>query len=145
MSNLFTTLLVFSLIAVIIEQLLPDNKISSLIKPVIFCSVIVCFLSTIKNFDYKTGSDGLFYNNEDNIEKVWKLAEQNCEMALEENMDKLCKDNNLSIEEVNVDVSTDLKSFEIERVHIKGFDSESAKNLISSFYSISKEYIITGG
>ena len=145
MSGLFISFFIFALIAVIIEQILPDNKVSALIKPVIFCSVIICFLSTLKNFNYKTGSDDLVYSKYDNTETVWKLAEQNCEKAIEENMKELCKNNQLYIDRISVDVTTDFKSYEIEKVEIYGLDCKNAKNLISSYYLIKKDHIYIGG
>ena len=147
MNNIVFSIFTFIIITAVIEQFLPDNKISSTVKPIIFCAVIISVLSLLgsikfNNSDYNEISE----QNEINTMSVWQCVTDNCETALEDNMKELCDERSLNIEDIKVDIRADNDIFKIRTVEINGIDTSDAKYLISSYYSIPPEYIhIDGG
>ncbi len=141
MVTLVVSVFSFIIIAFVIEQFLPDNRLSLTIKPVIFCAIIISLFTAFANLKLDISDVEISVEKNNNTQSVWECAVSNCETVLENNMKELCSKRSLDIDEINVEVSSDMKTFKIQSIDISGTDNISAKNLISSYYSISSECI----
>ena len=141
MVTLVLSIISFVIIGFIIEQFLPDNKLSLTVKPVIFCAIIISLFTSISNIKLDFPDVKISVEKTNNIKNVWESAVDNCENTLEKNMKDLCIKRSLDIDKIDVEILSDMKSFEIKTITISGADNVSAKNLISSYYSIPSDYI----
>ena len=142
MSTVIYSIFSFVIIGVLLEQFLPENKISALVKPVIFCAIIVCtvsFFGSIK-ISFKNANE-ISEQKEISTQSVWQKVNDNCESSLEEIIKKLCIEKSLNVDEIHVNITNDNNTLNVKNIDIYGIDCYEAKNLISSYYLIPSDCI----
>lgn len=133
------------LIGGIVENIIPENKFASLIKPAISLAIILTVIVYIKNFNFDNAYNFDVESYDINTQDVWDKQAENCEAILEEKILEDCLLYNINIDAIDISVKYDSNRFKIEQVKITGKEKISAKNYISGKYNIGLAYINTGG
>ncbi len=137
--KIFLVLITLALLSSQVLRLVPESKYIFLIKPALVCAILLTVFSVGINFDLKNRIDLSDANNNQN--EVWDNAVDSTEEIFKQQILNLCKNNGLTIEKITVDLKTDYKSFDIQRILVEGPDKSAAKSLIISTYRLNEDLV----
>ncbi len=134
---------ILAIISCIIDNLTINEKILNLLKPAISVMIILFIINYLSNIDFKNRLSIDFNKFSVDTQEVWNSQARNCEMLLEKEILRDCKENGLNVSDINVEIICNDNTFKITSIHINGIDKISAKNYISGKYRIGLSYIST--
>lgn len=133
------------IICTVIEQLTINDKMALYIKPAIYAVIIIHTVTFFSKISFSDPSEFLIEQYTVDSDAVWNSACENSEITLKEHMLDICSNDGLDVDDIYVDLETDMESFYINRVIIYGEDADTAKNLICGYYGISDKSVYTEG
>lgn len=133
--------LIISLLMVLmayIKQMIPEGKANGLMKMILTLFILLSMIEGVRNFDFSKVR--LIYEESYN-ENSWNETIDLMESGLVDEMNNFLKNQAVSAEVLTIEVKLENENFKISHISLKGYDSQTAKNLIAGRYQINKDDI----
>ena len=144
MRNVIITIVLLMIFLSIVDSLISGSKLKRYIKGIILItSLIIVFdyLVSFKNINMNINNKQIDIDSKNS----WITSAETISELLEDEIKRYLENYDFEYDDINVKISTDYSTFNIESVNISSKNFSDIKNILSQHFNINDAYILNDG